>query len=155
MGLFPRHCRACWGMLAIILCCNSLSSYCWGDSSLRNDRGFQTRRTSGKRINATVSFKTFEEVLEKFHDEPVVVYFGTSSCGPCRQMKKEVARLKELVGEQMRVFSVDTEKWPLIGPRFEIVHVPALAVFCEGKVILRLEGVSTAASIVEQVKSLL
>lgn len=100
-------------------------------------------------------FKNFEQVLDTFHEEPVVIYFSTSKCGPCKLMKKEVAAIKEMVGNEFRMFSVDTEKWPQVGSRFHVSRLPCLVLFREGEVKLRLEGVNSAETVVQQVRSLL
>lgn len=104
---------------------------------------------------SAMKFKNFEQVLESFPEEPVVIYFSTSMCGPCKLMKKEVAAVKEMVGDELKLFSIDTEKWPQVGTRFQISRLPCLVVFRGGEVKLRLEGVNSAATVVEQMRSLL
>lgn len=104
---------------------------------------------------SAMKFKNFEQVLESFPEEPVVIYFSTSMCGPCKLMKKEVAAVKEMVGDELKLFSVDTEKWPQVGSRFQISRLPCLVVFRGGEVKLRLEGVNSAEKVVEQMRSLL
>lgn len=106
-------------------------------------------------LHAAMRFKNFEQVLDTFREEAVVIYFSTEKCGPCRLMKKEVATVKEMVGEELKMFSIDTEKWPQVGSRFQVARLPCLVVFREGEVKLRLEGVNSAQSVVEQVRSLL
>jgi len=105
--------------------------------------------------HAAVKFKNLEQVLDTFREEPVVIYFSTSMCGPCRLMKKEVATVKEMVGDELKMFSIDTEKWPQVGSRFKIARLPCLVVVRGGEVKLRLEGVNSAETVVEKVRSLL
>lgn len=100
-------------------------------------------------------FKNFEQVLDTFREEAVVIYFSTEKCGPCQLMKKEIAAVKEMVGDELKMFTIDTEKWPKVGSRFEVARLPCLVVFREGEVKLRLEGVNSAQTVVEQVRSLL
>ncbi len=106
-------------------------------------------------LSAAMKFKNFDQVLDTFREEPVVIYFSTSMCGPCRLMKKEVAAVKEMVGDDLKMFSIDTEKWPQVGSRFEIARLPCLVVVRGGEVKLRLEGVNSAETVVEKVRSLL
>ena len=106
-------------------------------------------------LHAAARFKNFEQVLDTFREEAVVIYFSTEMCGPCHLMKKEVATVKEMVGKELKLFSIDTEKWPEIGARFEVARLPCLVLFRQGEVKLRLEGVNSAQTVVEQMRSLL
>mmetsp|Transcript_128120 Transcript_128120/g.370908 ORF Transcript_128120/g.370908 Transcript_128120/m.370908 type:complete len:152 (+) Transcript_128120:112-567(+) len=123
--------------------------------------GFTPKREPGRRrvlepptsINAAMKFKNFEQVLEKFNEEPVVIYFSVKKCGPCKLMKKEISTVKKMVGDEFKIFSLDADMWPQVGSRFEISRLPTLVVFQEGEVKLRLEGVNSAESVVEMVRS--
>ena len=110
---------------------------------------------SSTSLRAAMRFKNFEHVLETFREEPVIIYFSTNKCGPCKLMKKEVAVIKEMVGNELKMFSIDAEKWPQVGSRFKVSRLPCIVVFQEGEVKLRLEGVNSAETVVEQVRSLL
>lgn len=67
-------------------------------------------------------------------------------------MEKELKTVRKMVGDKMKIFSLDTEKWPQVGPRFQVDQLPCLVVFREGEIKLRLEGVNPAESVVEQVR---
>ena len=54
----------------------------------------------------------------------------------------------------MKMFSIDTERWPQIGTRFAISKLPCLVVVRGGEVVLRLEGLMKAKDVVEQVRTL-
>mmetsp|Transcript_53834 Transcript_53834/g.156453 ORF Transcript_53834/g.156453 Transcript_53834/m.156453 type:complete len:162 (+) Transcript_53834:107-592(+) len=142
------------------ICCNAFRPRL--DASLRvgQSKGSLLKRKSSIHGSTTacfsaMKFKNFEQVLESFPEEPVVIYFSTSMCGPCKLMKKEVAAVKEMVGDELKMFSIDTEKWPQVGSRFQISRLPCLVVFRGGEVKLRLEGVNSAETVVEQMRSLL
>jgi len=130
-----------------------------GSQRVRNcilsDRISFVLSSSPSSLSAAMRFKNFEEVLETFHEEPVVIYFGTTNCGPCRLMKKEIAVVQEMMGNELRVFSLDTEKWPEVGSRFDVARLPTLVLFRRGEIQLRLEGLNSAETVVEHVRSLL
>ena len=105
-------------------------------------------------LSAAVRFKNFDEVLDSFH-EPVIVYFATRNCGPCKLMKKELEAIREMVGKDLKIFSVDTEKWPHVGSRFAVAKLPCLVVFQQGEILLRFEGVNKAEEVVQKVRPLL
>ena len=119
---------------------------------LRNQ--FQMGRNQGvTQLNAEkVRFKNFEQVLDAFHEEPVVIYFSTPKCGPCKLMKKELKEVNTKIGNEFKMFNIDTEKWPKIASRLDVATLPCLVLFREGEVKLRLEGVVPAESIIKQIK---
>jgi thioredoxin-like negative regulator of GroEL len=104
---------------------------------------------------AAYKFKNVDDMLDAFREEPVVVYFTSGTCGPCRLQAKELAHVKELVGAEsaFKVISIDTKKWPHVGTKFEIGKLPCLLLMKDKQVVLRLEGLTKAEELVEKVYS--
>ena len=107
---------------------------------------------SSTSLNVGRRFKNFDQVLDTFREEPVIVYFSSAKCGPCKLMEKELRSVREMVGDEMKIFSLDTEKWPSVGSRFKISRLPCLVVYKNSEQVLRMEGVNPAATVVEQVR---
>jgi thiol-disulfide isomerase/thioredoxin len=105
-------------------------------------------------LRAGMKFKNFEHVLDTFHKETVIIYFEASKCGPCRLMKKELESVKKQVGNDIKIFSLDTEKFPNLGSRYNIHRLPCLVVVRDGEIRLRMEGVTKAEVVVEHVQAL-
>jgi thiol-disulfide isomerase/thioredoxin len=126
-----------------------------GDSRIRDiDLGARQLASSSTALNAAMKFKNFEQVLDAF-EEPVLVYFSTKNCGPCKLMKKEVEEVRRMMGEDFKMFSIDTERWPSVGRRCKVARLPCLVVFQQGQILLRFEGVNKAEEVVQQVRTLL
>jgi thioredoxin 1 len=108
------------------------------------------------RLYSSVKFKDFDHVLNTFHKETLVIYFGTNNCGPCRLMKQELAAARKLIGknESLKIFSLDTEKWPHLGTRYGIQRLPCILFVREGEIQKRLEGVTKAEVLAEEFRSL-
>jgi hypothetical protein len=53
----------------------------------------------------------------------------------------------------MKVLSIDTEKFPHVGTRYEIGKLPCLLFMKDSKVLLRLEGLTKAEALVEHFHS--
>ena len=113
---------------------------------------FNAARSRSTILHAANRFKDFEQLLDTFREEPVIIYFGADKCGGCKLMEKELKTVRKMVGDKMKIFSLDTEKWPQVGPRFQVDQLPCLVVFREGEIKLRLEGVNPAETVVEQVR---
>lgn len=105
-------------------------------------------------LRAGMKFKNFEQVLDTFHKETVIIYFEAAKCGPCRIMKKELESVRKLVGNDIKIFSLDTEKFPNLGSRYNIHKLPCLVVVRDGKIRLKMEGVTKAEVVVEHVQAL-
>jgi len=119
------------------------------------ERLYSNRRRPSTAIGATAKFRNFEEMLDTFHDTPVLVSFHTRHCGPCKLMKKELRAVQEEIGDEVHVFAVDTEKWPSVSARYKVAGLPTLVLFYQGKILYRVEGVETADKLVHRVKTLI
>lgn len=106
-------------------------------------------------LNAhTHKFKNFEEVLAAYHEQPLMVMFTAVNCGPCRIMKKELKEVRDQVGPDLKMFSIDTAQYPHVGARFHVGALPCLMLVQNGETILRIEGVQRADTIVQQIHTM-
>ena len=127
--------------------------------------------SSHTRLYGTMKFKNFDYFLESLSmnttgdgDDaapPVLLCFTTPMCGPCKLMNKELQHVNSIIKkekkpqQQPKLFSIDTEKWPQIGSRFEISRLPCLIFLKSGQVMCRMEGVTKAEDVIEQVNKLI
>jgi len=96
-------------------------------------------------------FKNFDEMLKTLGDQPILIDFHASWCGPCRIVQKELEHVRDKIGDKLHVFNIDTERFPSLGTRFQIAALPTLLLFKDGEVIHRIVGVETADEIMRQV----
>lgn len=79
-------------------------------------------------------------------------------------MKKELVKAKKLLANKqeeedekskdvVKIFYLDTEKWPHLGTRFRIQRLPCILLVRHGVVQKRLEGVTRADLIVEELRN--
>ena len=83
--------------------------------------------------NLKITSENFEkEVLES--NEPVLIDFYATWCGPCKMMSPIVEEIaKELEGK-IKVFKVDTDEEQDLAIEYGIMSIPTFMVFKNGKV---------------------
>lgn len=63
----------------------------------------------------------------------VVVDFYADWCQPCKIMAPELKKLKDELGEKVKVVKIDTEKNQKLSAKFNIRSIPTLQVYHYGK----------------------
>ena len=102
--------------------------------------------------SSSMKFQNFDAMLDAFMGEPVLVYFSSVNCGPCHLQRQELAALRKINRhlEGLKILSIDTEKWPQVGSRYQIRSLPCLLVVKDKEVVLRLEGLTKAEDLAQQ-----
>ena len=79
-------------------------------------------------------------------DKPVLVDFYADWCGPCKMVAPIV---EEIAGESDRykVCKLNVDDAPMIAARYNVISIPTLIVFKEGKVYQQVVGVKTKSAI--------
>lgn len=102
----------------------------------------------GKALELTDA--TFEEEVLK-SDQPVLVDFWATWCGPCRMVAPIV---EELAGEyegKLKVGKVDVDSNPQVSMNYGIRSIPSLLIFKNGEVVDTIVGAVPKAHLVKQV----
>jgi len=102
---------------------------------------------------AAVTTADFEkEVLQS--DVPVLVDFWAVWCGPCRMIAPHVDAVAEEFAGKARVFKVDTDQESDIAGRYNIMSIPTLLFFKDGKVADQLVGAVPKSEIANRLNKL-
>ena len=88
-------------------------------------------------------------------DQPVLVDFFATWCGPCNSMPPILKKVKEQIGDQIRIIKIDIDKNQLVSQQFRVQGVPTLILFNKGQIAWRQSGVVPANQIVKAVTSTL
>ncbi|MBE9190955.1 thioredoxin [Gloeocapsopsis crepidinum LEGE 06123] len=88
----------------------------------------------------TISDQEFEtEVLQT--NQPVLVYFWASWCGPCRLMSPTIDWAATTYSDRLKVVKMEVDPNPETVKQYQVEGVPALRLFQDQQVLEATEGV--------------
>jgi thioredoxin 1 len=101
----------------------------------------------------TLTDDNFEdEVLDA--DEPVLVDFWATWCGPCRQIAPIVEDLADEFEGRAKVGKVDVDENPQTAQEYGVRSIPSLLFFKDGEVQETMIGASGKKALKDQLESL-
>jgi thioredoxin 2 len=71
---------------------------------------------------------------------PVLVDFWAAWCGPCRIAGPEVQKVASEMASHAIVVKVDTERWPELAQRYNVMSIPNFVVLKGGRVVFQQPG---------------
>ena len=82
--------------------------------------------------------ETFNDVIST--NQPVLVDFFATWCGPCKMMHPILEQLKEALGDKLRIIKIDIDKNQAVANQFQIQSVPTIILFKDKKILWRQSG---------------
>ena len=98
--------------------------------------------------------QNFEEEVEK-SKLPVLVDFWAVWCGPCQMMGPIIEELAKKFEGRMKIGKINVDENPETAKKYEVLGIPSLKFFKNGKVIDEITGLQPKEVIVEKIENLI
>jgi len=95
--------------------------------------------------------ETFDSIVQAAR-VPVLVDFWAAWCGPCRMAAPEVKKVATEMAKRAIVLKVDTERWPALAQRYNVMSIPNFVVLKNGEVVLQQPGLADHNQMVSWLK---
>ena len=104
-------------------------------------------------MEVTITSENFENL--KSGDQPLVVDFWATWCGPCRMVGPVISELAQEYDGRIVVGKCDVEENEDIAMEFGIRNIPTILFFKGGQVVDKIVGAQAKARIQEKFEALL
>ncbi|WP_062061585.1 thioredoxin [Aquimarina longa] len=84
---------------------------------------------------------------------PVLIDFYANWCGPCKMLAPILKKVKDELGETIKVVKIDVDKNQPLAEKYQVRGVPTMILFKEGKQLWRQSGVLQKEEIISIIKS--
>ncbi len=84
----------------------------------------------------------FDEIIQS--PTPVLVDFYATWCGPCKMQHPQLEKLHEMMGDQVRILTIDIDKNEALAQKYMVRSVPTLMIFKNNKLEWRGAGLHSA-----------
>lgn len=93
---------------------------------------------------------SFSEIINK--DQPVLVDFFATWCGPCQTLSPILKQVKDELGDSISVIKIDVDKNQAIAAQFQVRGVPTMLLFKNGKQVWRQSGLLSKNDLISVIK---
>lgn len=102
-----------------------------------------------KEIHSAADFE--KEIIN--HKGYALVDFWATWCPPCRMMAPVLESAEQQLGDKINFVKVDVDEQQHLAAEFDIMSIPTLVVFKDGKPVKRMSGYRPLDAFVEELKS--
>ena len=95
--------------------------------------------------------QNFNELINS--EQPVLVDFYATWCGPCKALSPILEQLKEQYNNQIQILKIDVDENPELPSKYDIRSIPTLMTFKNGEILQTMKGFTGKAKIEDLIKS--
>jgi len=95
--------------------------------------------------------QNFNELINS--EQPVLVDFYATWCGPCKALSPILEQLKEQYNNQIQILKIDVDENPELASKYDIRSIPTLMTFKNGEILQTMKGFTGKAKIEDLIKS--
>jgi len=103
----------------------------------------------------TLTDQNFEEEVIKSNSLPVLVDFWASWCGPCRMLGPIIEELAKDFEGKIKIGKLNVDENSEIAGKYEILGIPSLKIFKDGKIVDEITGVQPKEVLAEKIKNII
>lgn len=83
----------------------------------------------------------------------VLVDFSAEWCGPCKMLAPILKQVKEELGDTLKIIKIDVDKNQALASKQQVMGVPTLILYKDGKQVWRQSGVLQKHELVQLIQS--
>ena len=103
------------------------------------------------KATTTLTEATFAEEIAAA-DKPILVDFWAEWCGPCKAIAPVLEEVATENLDKITVAKVNVDENPDLARQFDIMSIPTLIVFKDGKAVHKLQGFSGKAGLLKSLE---
>jgi len=96
---------------------------------------------------------SFEALINS--KKPIFIDFYADWCGPCKSFSVIVEKLKDEMGDKVRVIKINVDKNQALSNKLKISSIPAVMIYKEGKLEYEGKGMHTLEDLKSRLNALL
>jgi thioredoxin 1 len=98
--------------------------------------------------------KSFDQLINE-GEQPVLVDFYATWCGPCQTLSPIVEETARTFKDRVKVIKIDVDKNQALAGRYKVRGVPTLILFWKGQVLWQQAGLMTKRDLAAKVNGAL
>lgn len=99
-----------------------------------------------------ITAQNFDEIIAT-SDKPVFVDFWGSYCRPCLALAPTIDEIAEEMKDRLAVYKCNVQEEPELATRFQIMSIPTMLIFKDGKAVHGMVGAMDKADLVAEIEA--